>query len=695
MAANILRLNYEGCALTPDDFSKICDLIPDGLMLVSGDGRTLGVNAAAARRFGSTVDAMVDRKFGDIVDGNDGEVSSFLRQCRRSPDEVVAAFKLCDSQQPTRFFGRLASRGSEPSQSILLLRIPDEDAAVNRFSILNEKIDELSHEITRRHALELELREQRDLAAFGRDIGLALAEALTIDGMLAECAEILVRHLGAAFARIWIVDTAGEALELRASAGQYTHLDGPHSRIMIGQFKIGMIAQEKKAHLTNEVIGDDRVHDQAWARREQMVAFAGYPLIVDGETIGVMAIFARHRLTEGSLNAMASVANSIALGAERKRIESSLKEHAEMLQVADRRKDEFLAMLAHELRNPLAPIRSGLELIEQESGEDETLTVMKEQVHHLSRLVDDLLDVSRIMRGKIDLRTDVVDLVEIIERAARTAMPAIDRHRHKFSVSKPDSSVWIEGDEVRMGQVVTNLLNNAAKYTPDGGVIELAVSADENDALVIVRDNGVGIDADFLPEMFDLFAQAHRELARSEGGLGIGLTLARRLVDLHGGEISVRSQGVGHGSEFTIRLRHVHPPQAADGPEQSDGAVPNHRVLVVDDSVGSARILRRLLGAIGISDVELAYDGPSAIEMAKGFRPDVIFLDIGLPCLSGFEVAERLRADSQFQSTRLIALTGYGTEEDRRKSQACGFDEHLVKPVSLDQLKTVLVEDVC
>lgn len=296
------------------------------------------------------------------------------------------------------------------------------------------------------------------------------------------------------------------------------------------------------------------------------------------------------------------------------------------------------------------------------------------------------------MRGRIELRIEPVRLDDVIDHAVNTVQPSIEVHKHTLTVHKAATSIWVRADRVRLGQVVINLLTNAAKYTPDGGQIQLECEVAKDEATLRVRDNGVGIDAEFLPNVFELFSQAERGLARSEGGLGIGLTLVRRLVELHGGRIDVSSDGEGSGSEFTMRMPICAAPEQEPIPATaSELTLPQDcRVLVVDDSVGSAKIMRRLLQTTGAMTVELAHDGPSAIEVAQSFLPQVIFLDIGLPGLTGFEVAERLRADDRFQATRLIALTGYGREEDRRKSRAAGFDFHLVKPVSLHDLTRAL-----
>jgi PAS domain S-box-containing protein len=379
---------------------------------------------------------------------------------------------------------------------------------------------------------------------------------------------------------------------------------------------------------------------------------------------------------------------------DRKRLMAELRSRADELAENDRRKDEFLAMLSHELRNPLAPIRNAVHVLQEVSGGPElgqAREVIERQVAHLARLVDDLLDVSRITRGKIALRLETVALEEVVARAVETTRPLIEARRHALSVDVPPDAPRLQADPIRIAQVIANLLNNAAKYTDPGGRIALRAGREGGEAVVRVRDTGAGIPADVLPHVFDLFTQAERTLDRAQGGLGIGLTLVKSLVEQHGGRVEAFSGGPGHGSEFVVRL----PLAAAAVPvvksvsPQAAIAPTMRRVLVVDDNADAADTLAMVLGLRGY-DVRVARDGPAALEAAREFLPQLVLLDIGLPGMDGYAVARALRSGPANGPLRLVALTGYGREEDRRRSAEAGFDDHVVKPIAPDELLQLL-----
>jgi signal transduction histidine kinase len=376
------------------------------------------------------------------------------------------------------------------------------------------------------------------------------------------------------------------------------------------------------------------------------------------------------------------------------------KAATEALREADRRKDEFLAMLAHELRNPLAPIRNAVAILRQPTRETGDTTwcvnVIERQCRHLTRLVDDLLDVSRVSRGKIKIQRTLLDLGKVVQQAVETSRPLIDARRHNLTINLPEEPLYVLGDLTRLAQVVANLLNNAAKYTDEGGEILLALEPDSNDlrkATIRVRDNGRGLDASALGNLFQLFFQVDGNLDRSDGGLGIGLSLVRTLVEMHDGSVEAKSPGRGKGSEFLVHLPCVPAPARIGSPSPiaaGAGSMRSLRILVVDDNRDSAESIAKLLELWG-HEVRLAHDGLAAVEMALAHRPEVILLDIGLPGLNGYRACQAIRQHG-LTDELIIAMTGYGQEEDRRQSLESGFDRHLVKPIDLRTIERLLAE---
>jgi signal transduction histidine kinase/CheY-like chemotaxis protein len=393
---------------------------------------------------------------------------------------------------------------------------------------------------------------------------------------------------------------------------------------------------------------------------------------------------------ETELAAAKDLASRIAIAVENANLLAALRD-------ADRRKDVFLAMLAHELRNPLAPIRNSVQIfraIGPPTSELQWATeVIDRQVHQMTRLVDDLLDVSRITTGKIELRRTRVELAAVVNAAVEASRPLIEKRGHDLVVILPREPAFLEADSARLSQVLMNLLNNAAKYTDGNGRISVTAERIEDQIRISVKDTGIGIPRDMLPHVFEMFTQVERSLERAEGGLGIGLTLVQRLVEMHGGTVEARSEGPGKGSEFIVQLPSLREEtdQPPEGHMDSENLAPQikRRILVVDDNRDSAESLVVLLRMMG-NEVRTAHDGLEAVETASEFYPDVILLDIGLPKLDGYEVARRVRQNPAAGKTVLIALTGWGQEEDRRRSREAGFDHHLTKPIDFDTLQELL-----
>ena len=458
------------------------------------------------------------------------------------------------------------------------------------------------------------------------------------------------------------------------------------------------------ALLTEEALANDRQQCVSkWLRKQP--AWSDFPLVVltrsglDLRTpFDELKNFGRMTLVPRPVQIAGLVSNLEAAVRDRRR-QYALRDHLaerdrveEALRDADRRKHEFLAMLAHELRNPLAAVRTATTLLGQGSLNDQEqqwmLQVLDRQVTQLNRLIDDLLDVSRVTRGKIELKKSVIQVSEVVERALEVARPMLSAAGHEVIVTGPPTSepLWIEADPARIEQVVVNLLNNAAKYTPSGGHVWLSFCRAGNQLQLAVRDDGLGIEPHMLAKIFDMFTQVRHSLDRSEGGLGIGLTVVQRLVQMHGGSVSAESAGVGQGSKFIVHLPLVAPPsQASPANTSQTDCHSSRRVLIVDDNRDSASTLAILLRQAGY-ETAVAYDGLSGAKVAHTFQPEVALLDIGLPGIDGYTLAQRLRSSQDLKNTLLVAVSGYGQPDDRRRSQEAGFDHHLVKPINSQQL---------
>jgi two-component system CheB/CheR fusion protein len=452
---------------------------------------------------------------------------------------------------------------------------------------------------------------------------------------------------------------------------------------------------------TDVEIIDDREAALRVMENDRRVMASGVPTeleevvpLPDGSQRVWLSLKLPYRDADGKVIGLLGISRDIT---DRQRSAAELRTAHERLQEEDRRKNEFIAVLSHELRNPLAPIRYALPLIEEAglAGDAQrALDVIRRQTDHLTRLVDDLLDVSRISRGTIELRRERVALGSIITSAAEAASPAIAAARHELYLDIPDEEIWADADAARIAQVVTNLLNNAARYTQRGGRIDVSASREDGHAVIRVRDNGIGIPAGSLGDIFDMFHQVQRAPGSQHlGGLGVGLALARSLVALHGGSMHASSAGTGQGAEFVVRLPIVAPPPSGAALEPAPARESHRRlkVLVVDDNADLVEMLSMVVEGEG-HDVRKALDGRSAIAAALSYRPDVVLLDLGLPLVSGIDVARELRRHDALASTRLVALTGWGQPEDRERTMEAGFDRHLTKPTHPQTLTDLLVE---
>ena len=443
---------------------------------------------------------------------------------------------------------------------------------------------------------------------------------------------------------------------------------------------------------------DGRLEDEGWRVRK------------DGSTFWANVIITALRDETGRLRGFSKITRDLS---ERKKADDALRQMQQelerrvqertaalaasnaLLKEADRRKDDFLGMLAHELRNPLSPVLTGLHVLRMpgldRSSSDRAVGMMERQVRHMAHLVDDLLDVSRFMHGKIQLQRERVDLIELVRTTVADHRGTCDQSEVKIDVTVPETPVWASADPTRLGQIVVNLVNNACKFTPRGGLVEIAVRADADESLatIVVRDTGIGIAADLLPRIFEPFSQADRSLERSKGGLGLGLALVKGLVELHGGSVTARSGGANKGAEFIVRLpldelTALRPREATSSPSEEQ-----LRILIIEDNRDASETLRLFLELLG-HEVRAAYTGPEGVTFADQWRPDVVLCDIGLPGLDGYGVADELRRLSVTSTARLIAITGYGSDDDKERARRHGYHAHLTKPADPELLRSLL-----
>ncbi|WP_427912115.1 response regulator [Ramlibacter sp. MMS24-I3-19] len=542
---------------------------------------------------------------------------------------------------------------------------------------------------------QLQLRAaEREALARSETARVAAEEAIQRADYLSDVSQRLSRSLNLEHTSRALLDAAAPMLGERAIL-VLADADGHVTRSMASTGKglddLPAGAQEAVGRTLRER------QFQLWHDDETDLALAICPLTAGERVRGALLLEGPARQFDGARLALArEVASRASIAMENARLYSAVQE-------ADRRKNEFLAMLAHELRNPLAPIRNAVHIMQGSDVAAPTMhwarDVISRQADHMARLIDDLLDVSRIVQGKVVVKPERLHLASLIERSAESTLPKMESRGQQLRIQLPDEPVVIDGDPVRLAQVLSNLINNAAKFSPQHAVIELAATYEGGMVAITVRDEGAGIDPAFLPHIFDLFAQADQSLDRSQGGLGIGLTLVKHLVELHGGSVEARSEGLGRGAEVTVRLPAlldeqkvtVQPEEGAEAGNAGRGANGPSRILVVDDLVASAETLMTLLEMEGF-EVRIANEGMAALKIAQEFRPDVVLLDIGLPGMNGFEVAHKLRELPAGHDALLIALTGYGEAESRSRSAEAGFDFHMVKPADVNLLLQMIAD---
>jgi PAS domain S-box-containing protein len=665
--------------------AAIVDSSEDAIISKTLGGIIQSWNAAAERIFGYAADEAVGRPI------------TMLFPADRLDEEERIIARIRSGERVEHFDTvRLRKDGTAIPISLTISPIKDGEGRIMGAS-------KIARDITERKRAEAALRQSEErltaeLEAITRlhALSIRLLAADNLTTALQDVLENAIVTVGADFGNIQLYNAKIEALEIVAQRGFRQDFLEYFRTVRIDEGSACAQAMQNG----QRIIIEDVNLDPSYEPHRQIAATAGYRAVQstplkthDGAILGMLSTHFRapHRVSDRDQRLLDLYARHAADLIERLRFEQALKD-------GDRRKDEFLATLAHELRNPLAPIRNAVQIFRAKGSPVPELQwardVIDRQVEQMTRLVDDLLDVSRITRGKIDLRKERVELATVVNNAVEGSRPLIEKWGHELTVKLPSEPVYLDADLTRLAQVLLNLLNNAAKYTEQGGRIWLTAEKDGGQVVIRVKDTGIGIPQEMLPRIFEMFTQVDRSLERSQGGLGIGLTLVQSLVEMHGGTVKVHSDGPGKGSEFVVRLPLA--TQAEDrGAQGTTGDRPaaapaKCRILVVDDNQDSADSLAMLLRIMG-NEVHTAHDGLEAVGAAGVFRPDVVVLDIGLPKLNGYEAGRRIR-EQQGEDVVLIALTGWGQEEDRRRSKEAGFNYHMTKPVEFDALQKVLAE---
>lgn len=654
--------------------ASIVESSDDAIVSKTLDGTIRTWNAGACRLFGYSAEEAVGR-----------HISLIIPPDRLSEEEAILR-ELCAGRRIEHFDTvRVRRDGSLLDVSLTISPIRDERGHVVGAS-------KIARDIGERKRAEAAFQSQNERLRMLSESATSLLATDDVDAMLQGLVARFGPFLGVDSYSNYLVNDEGDELRLVSSMGVPDEVVSNLRQLAFGQAISGMVALRRQPIYAPRIQQSDDPQAQ-FAKALGIRACICNPLMSENLLLGTLSFASRSRdqFEPDELNLLATISQYVGIAYERLRLLNKLRD-------ADRRKDEFLATLAHELRNPLAPLRNMLEVMKRSSGDDalvmQARDTMERQLKQLVRLVDDLLDISRISQNRLDLRFDSVDLAAVIQQAVEATRPLLEQSEHQLHISVPNEPFYVRADGVRLTQVLSNLLNNACKYTDPKGTIWLTAEKDGTDAVLSVRDTGVGIAADRLNDVFGMFEQIDPSLERSQGGLGIGLTLVKRIVELHGGTIVAASEGPGHGSRFVVRLPGV--VQTATKEQRNSEAPPPHlrrrRVLIVDDNVDSAKSLAMLLEMSG-HEVHLAHDGQQAIELAEQIRPDVVLLDIGLPKLNGYDACRHIRQQAWGRDVILVAVTGWGHEDDRNKSRNAGFNHHLVKPVDLGMMMKLMSQD--
>jgi signal transduction histidine kinase len=682
-------------ATVPDPVALLAGLFvhaPVGLQIYAADGRSLLVNQAFRDLFGSEPPPEYNVLEDDVA-ARRGVLDLIHRAFAGETVETPAIW-----YDPRELRQLKVTEGRRVAIETTAFPLRDLSGTVTHVAIAFKDVTAEMERVDAERRLVDEVRTIETLHRLGAAFARELDEEKLLQLVTEEASQLIGAAYGAFFYNVEQQGRPGYALHVAAGidAAAFRHFPRPRATELFGPTFRG----ERIIRL------DDVRRDPRFGRSGPQPA--GHPPVASYLAAPVVArtgavlggLFFGHpeagRFSEAHEQLIAGLAAQAAIAVENARLVRDLRESEERARRADRRKDEFLAMLSHELRNPLAPIITALELMKMnvdKSGARER-EIIERQVGHLIGLVDDLLDVSRITRGKIQLHRQPTQISQVVASAIEMVSPLLEQRSHSLRLDLPASPLLVAGDPVRLAQVIANLLHNAAKYTEPGGQVTLSASAEDKEGeewvRITVTDTGIGIRPELLPALFDMFVQGERSIDRAQGGLGLGLTLVKSLVELHGGQVSARSEGPGQGSEFEVRLPRLSAVGAAarPGTEPTDDQVATRgqgrRILVVDDNLDAADLIAEALRTVGYQ-VAVAHDGPSALELARRVRPEIALLDIGLPLMDGYELARRLRQQEDHR-IKLIAITGYGQDSDRARTRELGFAHHFVKPVDLQTL---------
>ncbi len=638
----------------------------DAILIADDDGNYLEANQAACEMLGYSHEQLLRMKVSDLIVTESPDTTDRYRTYIQKGFETDE-FSFVRPDGERRIAQYNASRFA-PGRHLSILR-----------------------DITERKYIETALQKQSERLRLMWEAASLLLTTEEPDKMVQGLFNKIAPHFGLDTYFNFMVNDAGDALRLESCAGITEEVARTITRLEFGQAVCGTVALRREPIVATYIQESNEPMTQL-VKSFGIRAYACSPLMINGKLLGTLSFASRTRnqFDEDELEFLRTICHYVTVAYERLRLVLELKEN-------DRRKDEFLATLAHELRNPLAPIRNGLQILRLADDNRDTVEqareMMERQLLQMVRLIDDLLDLSRISRGKIELRKEQGDLAVVVQNAIETSRPLIEQSSHLLMTSIPAEPIFVDADVTRLAQVFANLLNNAAKYTEKGGRIWLTVEREGNEVVVSVKDTGVGIPAHQLPGVFEMFSQVDRSLEKSQGGLGIGLSIVKQLVEMHGGTVKAQSEGHGFGSEFIVRLPVLavldHELQPPSERAEHASASAERRIVVADDNEDSAFTMAMMLKLMG-NDVRTAHDGFEAIEVAEAFRPELILLDIGMPGLNGYDACRRIREQAWGKGVVMVALTGWGQDEDKRRSREAGFDHHLVKPIEPEALEKLL-----